>query len=123
MTVGLFLAAVVAGGIGAGARYALDTVSHRLIGDRFPWGILVVNLTGAFALGILSGGVVDASGLWVLGVGLLGGYTTFSSVAVSTVALAEDGRPRASVAYALANLAGSVALAAAGLALGVALSP
>lgn len=122
MTPLLFAAAVAAGGVGAGLRHLVDLAAQRTVGARFPWGILAVNLSGALALGIVSGGLVEAPGLWVLGTGLLGGYTTFSSVAVTTVLLAEDGRPRASAAYAVGTFAGSVALAAAGLGLGMLLT-
>lgn len=118
MTPLVFMAAVVAGGIGAGLRYLLDLAVQRLVGARVPWGVLVVNLTGALALGVLSAGVVDATGLWVLGTGLLGGYTTFSSVAVSTVLLGREHRPRALIGYALGTFAGSVACALLGFGLG-----
>lgn len=118
MTPALFLVVAVAGGAGAGLRYLLEVAAARVLGARLPWGILAVNLSGALALGVLSGGVADATGLWVFGVGLLGGYTTFSAVAVSTVLLAEDRRLAGSIGYAVVTFAGSVALAAAGLALG-----
>lgn len=118
MTPLLFVGAAAAGGVGAALRYLLDLAVQRLTGSRFPWGILVVNLTGAFALGVLSGGLVDASGIWVLGTGLLGGYTTFGSVAVTTVLLAGEGRTRGAVGYATATFVGSVVLAAGGVALG-----
>lgn len=118
MTPLLFVAVVVAGGIGAGLRYCLDVAIQRLVGGRFPWGILVVNLTGALVLGVVSGTVAGASGLWILGTGLLGGYTTFSSVAVTTVLLAHERRTRASILYGAGTLVGSIACAAGGLALG-----
>ncbi|MGP3533383.1 fluoride efflux transporter FluC [Microbacterium sp. RD1] len=118
MTPLLFAAVAVAGGVGAGLRYVLDLALTRALGNGLPWGILVVNLTGAFALGMLAAGMADATGLWVLGSGLLGGYTTFSSVAVSTVLLARDRRPRASVAYAAVTFLGTVVLALAGLGVG-----
>jgi fluoride exporter len=122
MTPMLFAAAVVAGGIGAGLRYVVDLVVQRVFDSRFPWGILTVNLTGALALGILSGATIGTSGLWVLGTGLLGGYTTFSSVAVTTVLLAEDRRTRASILYGVGTLVGSIVCAAGGLALGMVLA-
>lgn len=118
MTPLLFLGVAVAGGVGAGLRYLLDLAITRLVPPRVPWGTLTVNLTGAFALGLVTAMVSDAAGLGLLGTGLLGGYTTFSSVAVTTVVLARERRPRASVGYALANFAGSAALALAGLAVG-----
>lgn len=121
MTPLLFLGVAAAGGVGAGLRYLLDLAVQRLAGTRFPWGILVVNVTGALALGMLSAGLVGDSALWVLGVGLLGGYTTFSSVAVTTALLAEERRGRAGVAYAVGTFAGSVLAALAGLGLGAVL--
>jgi fluoride exporter len=114
----VFVGIAVAGGLGAGLRYTLEMLGRRLFGDRLPWGVLAVNLSGAFALGLISAGLLDATGTWVVGTGLLGGYTTFSSVAVATVLLAEEGRTRAALGYAIGTFAGSVALAAAGLALG-----
>ena len=89
------LVVALAGGAGAGLRYVLE----RLIGTRgrggFPLGILVVNITGSFALGLLTGlGTVVVPQLAVvLGTGLLGGYTTFSAVSVDSVLLGLTRRP------------------------------
>lgn len=118
MTPLVFAAVAVAGGVGAALRFLLDTAVRRATDERFPWGILVVNLTGAFALGILSGLPADEAWRWIVGTGLLGGYTTFSAVAVTTVLLAEEGRSRAATVYAVVSFVGSVVAAAAGLALG-----
>jgi CrcB protein len=122
MTPLLFAGVAVAGGVGAALRYLLDLAITRVFGGEVPWGILAVNLTGAFALGVLAGGVGDLTGSWLVGVGLLGGYTTFSSVAVSTVLLAQERRIRSSAAYAIGTFAGSVVAALAGLGLGALLS-
>ncbi|MFJ4037169.1 fluoride efflux transporter FluC [Microbacterium sp. NPDC090007] len=118
MTPLVFVAVAVAGGIGAALRYVIDTGVRRVTGERFPWGILLVNLTGALVLGILSMLPADEAWRWIIGTGLLGGYTTFSAVAVTTVLLAEEGRTRAATAYAVVSFAGSVVAAAAGLGLG-----
>ncbi|MDQ1172575.1 CrcB protein [Microbacterium testaceum] len=118
MTPLLFLAVAVAGGIGASLRYVVDVLIRRRTGEGFPWGILVVNLTGALVLGILSALPGDETWRWILGTGLLGGYTTFSAVAVTTALLAEEGRTRASLAYAVVSFAGSVLAAALGLTVG-----
>lgn len=118
MTPLLFLAVALAGGVGAALRYLLDVAVRRRTGERFPWGILAVNLTGALALGILSALPTDEALRAILGTGLLGGYTTFSAVAVTTALLAEEGRTRASVAYAAASFVGSVLAAALGLTVG-----
>ncbi len=117
--------AALAGGVGAGLRYLVDRLLTPASGQRFPVGILVVNVSGSFALGIITGlGTAIAPELsMVLGLGLLGGYTTFSTVSVETVLLAEGGRWR----DAAANLFGTLALAAlaagAGLLLGAWLIP
>ena len=118
MTPLLFAAVAAAGGVGAALRYLLDIAVTRIAGPRLPWGILVVNVTGAFALGVLSAALAETAGSWVVGVGLLGGYTTFSSVAVSTALLASDDRQRAGITYAVGTFACSVAAALAGLGLG-----
>jgi CrcB protein len=111
--------------VGAGLRYLVDRLLTPASGQRFPVGILVVNVSGSFALGIITGlGTAIAPELsMVLGLGLLGGYTTFSTVSVETVLLAQRRRWR----DAAANLFGTLALAAlaagAGLLLGAWLIP
>ncbi|HEY9306640.1 MAG TPA: CrcB family protein [Microbacterium sp.] len=116
MSLWLLLAAL-AGGVGAGLRYVVDRLLTPASGMRFPWGILVVNVSGSFALGVITGlGAAIAPELsLVLGLGLLGGYTTFSTVSVETVLLAQRKRRR----DAALNLFGTLALAvlAAGLGL------
>jgi fluoride exporter len=120
----LMLTVALAGGAGAGLRYLLD----RLIGTRgpggLPLGILIVNVTGSFALGLLTGlGTIVAPELAVvLGTGLLGGYTTFSAVSVDTVLLAERRRWRDAAANLLGTLVLAVAGAAAGIAVGLAVA-
>ena len=115
----LLLAAVaLGGGLGAGARYLVDVGVGRLLGGVLPWGILVVNVTGSLLIGVLTGAVANAELVWMLGVGLLGGYTTFSTVAVETWLLAEAGDRRAAWGNALGSVLGAGAAAAAGLLLG-----
>lgn len=122
MTPLLLLAVGVAGGAGAGLRYLADIGVGRLLGARFPWGILVVNITGSFALGVVTGTVSDGELAWVLGAGLLGGYTTFSAVAVETWLLAEEDRRRAAAANAVGSVIVCLGAAALGLVVGVALA-
>lgn len=116
MNVGLVLAAAVAGGVGAGLRYLVDSAVTRGRRGAFPLGILIVNVSGSLALGILVGlgaAVAPPEIVLVVGTGLLGGYTTFSTVSVETVLLLQRGRRRA----ALVNVVGTLvlSLAAAGL--------
>jgi CrcB protein len=112
---------MVAAAVGAPLRYMVDqTVQHRWPG-AFPGGTLTVNLSGSFLLGLLTGlaahhGLAPQA-VTVLGTGLLGAYTTFSTFSYETVRLLEDG----AVAEAALNVGGSLALglgaAAAGLGL------
>ncbi|WP_214468089.1 fluoride efflux transporter FluC [Microbacterium flavescens] len=115
------LVIAVAGGAGAGLRYVLDRVIGTRGAGRFPLGILVVNVTGSLALGVLTGlGALVAPQLaLVLGTGLLGGYTTFSAVSVDSVLLAERGRWRDAAADLLGTLVLSVAAAALGVGAGL----
>lgn len=117
MNLGLLAALALAGGIGAGIRYIVDVLVMRGRDDAFPVGILIVNVTGSAALGLMTGigTVIGPDWLAIVGVGLLGGYTTFSTVAVDTVRLARRGRRD----WALVNLLGTfgAAVTAAGLGL------
>ena len=116
-----FLAAAVAGGIGAGLRYIVDVLVVGGRPGRLPLGILVVNVTGSFALGVLTGlgaGLVGSDLAWVLGVGLLGGYTTFSTVSAESVVLMRAGETRRGWMNALVTVGLGVAAAAAGLFVG-----
>ena len=114
---------MLAAAVGAPLRYVVDqTVQHHWPG-AFPAGTLTVNLSGSFALGLLTGLAahhgLPPQELTVFGTGLLGGYTTFSTFSYETVRLLEDG----AAAEAALNVVGSLALglAAAGAALGLAL--
>jgi fluoride exporter len=110
----------VFGAAGAVARYAVDGwVSDRTHG-QYPWGTLVINTAGAFALGLLV--AVTTERLlphpnWriALGIGFLGSFTTFSTYAYETVKLAEDGL----IGLALINAAGMVALGLSAATLGL----
>ncbi|GAA1954472.1 fluoride efflux transporter CrcB [Microbacterium deminutum] len=116
MTLGLVFAAAVAGGMGAGLRYLVDAVVIRGREGAFPLGILVVNVTGSLALGILVGlgaAIAPPALVMVVGTGLLGGYTTFSTVSVETALLLQRRRRRAAVVNIVGTLV--LALAAAGL--------
>jgi len=91
------IAAVVAGaGIGGGLRYVLSYWIAERWGASFPWGTFVVNISGAFLLGIVVAFSMERSLIspaWrlFLGVGILGGYTTFSSLSYESIALMQRG--------------------------------
>ena len=97
--------------LGATARYV---VGH-LLDRRVPWGTVLVNITGSFALGVLSGLAVSGAPLALLGVGFCGALTTYSAFAVQTV----DRGPR----IGLLNVLLTVPLALAACALGFVLVP
>jgi CrcB protein len=119
MTVLVFIATALAGGIGAALRFFLDGLLKARTRATFPYGTALVNLTGSFALGVVAG--IAANG-WlapevaaVVGVGLLGGYTTFSTASVETVRLAQEGRYRAAVVNGLGVLVACTLAALAGV--------
>lgn len=112
----LFVGAALAGGVGAVLRYVLDIAVGSLAGRRFPWGILVVNLTGSFALGLVTTALPGQA--FLLGAGLLGGYTTFSTAMLDTVALWRDGERAASAVNAVGMLASGLVAAGLGMLLG-----
>lgn len=111
------VALVVGGGLGAGSRYLVDGMIMRGRKSAFPLGILAVNVSGSFVLGVLTGlgTLLAPAWLTILGVGVLGGYTTFSTVSVETVLLAQRGRRD----WAWLNLIGTLVLAVVAAGIGV----
>lgn len=117
----------IGGFFGAIARYVVDTWVAERAGVTFPFGTLVVNLSGSFVLGVLFAlalerGMLPAEIRAPILIGFIGAYTTFSTLALESWRLLENG----SYALGLANLVGSMALGivavAAGLLLGRALA-
>lgn len=114
----VFLLAAACGGLGAATRYLVDIGVARVAGGRYPWGVLIINVTGSFLLGLVIGMLPDAA--FIVGAGFLGGYTTFSTAMIDTISLWRDGERRASVFNALGMLVLSLAAALAGLVLAAA---
>ena len=106
MSLALVLGVGVAGGVGAIARFLLDGTVSAAIGRGFPLGTLIVNLSGAFILGAFVGAALSTGTFKLLGTGLIGAYTTFSTWTFETHRLAEEGQS----APAWLNLAVSLAL-------------
>lgn len=114
-----FLVAL-AGGAGAGARFVVDGALTHRISARLPVATLIINVSGSFLLGVLTQwGLTRGSAAMVaiLGVGFLGGFTTFSTASVELVGLARSQRPAAAVVLAVSMLALSLAAAVLGMAL------
>ncbi|WP_285114700.1 fluoride efflux transporter CrcB [Leifsonia sp. fls2-241-R2A-40a] len=119
MTALLVLAVAAAGGLGAVTRLVFDGFLKARLRIGFPFGTTVINVSGSFLLGLVTG-LALAHGLppeWraVLGTGFLGGYTTFSTASYETVRLAQQRRYRAAFVNGVGMLV--LALAAAGLGL------
>ena len=110
----------LAGAAGTLLRAGCTSLATRLCGVGFPWGTFAVNLTGSLAFGLVVGlaraRVSMPVGLeTILLVGLLGGFTTFSSYAFQSVELLEGGRPLSAVAYVIGTNVASLAAVWAGL--------
>ena len=116
-----WVAFVIAGAVGAPARYLVDGA----VGDRsagvFPWGTFVVNVTGSLVLGFVTGLAMyhafPTEPKVVLGAGFCGAYTTFSTFTFETVRLVEAGAVNEALRNALGTLVTCAVAAAAGLAI------
>lgn len=108
----------VFGALGALARFRVGAaVATRLMSD-FPAGTFVVNMTGGFVLGLLTGLSLSSNVMLVLGTGFLGGYTTFSTWMVEAQRLGEDGERVLLYAYLFGSMLAGLAAAGAGWLLG-----
>ncbi len=119
------LAWIGVGAMGAAGAYARFSAAAAITARRpgaFPWGTFVVNLTGGFTLGVLTGLGVTGDALLVLGTGFLGGYTTFSTWMVETQRLGEDGEFALLLTYLLGSMAAGLVTTGAGWALAEALT-
>ena len=113
-SVALWAGVAALGAVGALGRFLLDTAVAARAGGRFPLGTLAVNISGAFALGLLSGLTLDDDAYLLAGTATLGAYTTFSTWMLESHRLGEDGE----VALLYANIAVSVVAGLAAAALG-----
>lgn len=122
MSLPAWVAFVVAAASGAVARYLTDRFVGGPTEGAFPWGTFVINVSGSFVLGVLTGlslyHAFPTTSTVVLGTGFCGAYTTFSTFSFETVGLLEEG----TVAEAFTNALATVVLAAAAAAAGVALA-
>jgi fluoride exporter len=114
-----FLWVALGGAVGSAARYGVGLAAARWIGLTFPWGTLIVNAAGGLAIGLLTArvGPEQETLRLLLGVGVLGGFTTFSTFSLETVRLMEHA-PALAMLYAVASLVLSVGACWAGLMLG-----
>jgi fluoride exporter len=117
----LVLGIAAAGAVGAPARYLVDGYVQNRTSGEFPWGTFIINATGAFVLGLITGLALHhglgATPRAVLGTGLCGAFTTFSTFSYETVRLLEEGAWREAVINVAASLAVGLAVAAAAMGL------
>lgn len=111
-----YLLVFFGGGVGASIRHAVNMASAKALGTGFPFGTLIINITGSIVMGLIAGYLAfkgEASQHWrlFLMTGILGGYTTFSAFSLDTALLYERG----AVGLAALYVVGSVGLSIAGL--------
>lgn len=105
----------IGGFIGANGRYWLGSLINRWLGTSFPWATALVNISGALLIGIIATlfadkAVANESLRLFLIVGLLGGYTTFSSYSFEAVTMMQDERWMSAISYlVLSNVVGILA--------------
>ena len=113
---------VMAGGaIGAGARHLTGRAMLAALGPNWPWGTLTVNVVGGALMGLLAGGLAaraQADGeTWrlLLGVGVLGGFTTFSAFSLEVALMLQRGELGSAAGYVALSVVGAVGALFAGL--------
>jgi fluoride exporter len=116
-----FLWVCAAGGVGTGARYLLSGWLQRKLGPSFPFGTLAVNVVGCFLLGAvmqvsLSTRLVPADVRVVIAIGLLGGFTTYSTFNYETLAFFREGAWALGLATVLVTVIGCLAAGLTGIA-------
>ncbi len=107
------------GAVGAGLRYQLGRLSTYLFGPGYPWGTLAANIAGGFAMGLLAGWLARTSAgesyRLLLGVGVIGGFTTFSAFSLETMLMLQRGETGQALGYVLVSVTGAIAALALGL--------
>lgn len=111
MTGSAYLAVALGGALGSVARFWLTDVMTHLIGPRFPWGTLLVNVLGSFVIGLIAGLTLTPERLgWhpavrvFLMTGFCGGFTTFSAFSLQALELLREGEVVPALAYMLASV-------------------
>ena len=112
------LQVALGGAVGAVLRYLTNVGVMRLIGPGFPWGTLIVNIAGSFAMGVLVVVLAHKGGMRfapLLMTGVLGGFTTFSAFSLDTLTIWERGEPVSAFIYVAVSVLVSLAAIVAGL--------
>jgi CrcB protein len=114
VTVTTWVGVAIVGGLGAVARFLVDIWVSSRVRRQFPVGIFVVNVTGAFVLGLLDGLALSGNAMVIAGTAAIGAYTTFSTWMLDTHRLVREGQ----YANAALNIVLSAAIGFAAVALG-----
>lgn len=119
----VFIAVALGGAVGSVARYSLDRIVERRSFALFPWSTFTINASGCLFIGVVIAALVDRdhTPAWLrigLGMGVLGGYTTFSTFAQETLELIEEGNLGVATLYASGSLAVGVAAVFIGMTIG-----
>ncbi len=118
-----FLAVCLAGGAGAALRFVVDATIRRHTSASYPLATMIINVSGSLVLGLLIGlvlgGTLSHGWQLILGTGMMGGYTTFSTASYETVRLLEERRWWAAAINGVGMLVLCTAAAAGGYALGL----
>jgi fluoride exporter len=117
----MYLWVAIGGALGSVGRFWLNGIVSRHFGETFPWGTMIINISGSFIIGFFAAST-GTEGRWLVSpsfrafimIGICGGYTTFSSFSLQTLNLANDGQ----WLRAGANVLLSVVLCLAGVWLG-----
>ncbi len=122
MSVVVIAGLAAAGGAGAALRFVLDGAIRSRADTSVPVGTMVINISGSLLLGILVGVIGSNEDLQpiltIMGVGFLGGYTTFSTASLETVRLLQTKKIREALVSGLGTLVLAVAAAAVGIGVG-----
>jgi len=119
-----YLLVFLGAGAGGALRHGVNVGCGRLCGTEFPWGILVINVSGCLVMGLIAGWLAFKAQMnWsqdtrlFLTTGVLGGFTTFSAFSLDFATLWERGAHSLAIVYALASVVLSIAAVFVGLAL------
>jgi CrcB protein len=118
----LYLIVFLGAGLGGALRHGVNVSAARMFGLGFPFGTLIVNITGSFLMGLLAGyfafrpGIVSQHARLFLTTGILGGFTTFSAFSLDTALLIERHAYGMAAGYAVGSVAASISALFFGLA-------
>ena len=122
MNLAVMVVTALSGGLGSVMRYLVDGQISGRLGTSYPWATTIINATGSLFLGILTGiasrGELDIPFIDALSLGLMGGYTTFSTASMETVRLLLAGRFGPAISNAFGSLGLAILLAIFGILLG-----